>query len=238
MKNADAEEKSLIIKMAEEVEKITEDALGDVLRYALDKACIEQGPIDSAFELAKDYEGKHDTIYEDVEDLIDWQVGKAASAGFLTGFLGPLSAILGIPVNLTVVAFIQLRMVAAIAHMAGYDVKDDRVKTLCLVCLCGKAISDVLKGVGVLYGQKLLVAAGRRFSGNAVERACAVVASKLLVGAGVKVGSQATKFVPFLGGVVNGAIDGALTRAIGEAARETFVGESDRNVLIRRKIII
>lgn len=225
-----AEDKGLIEKGKE----ATEEALGEVLGWALDKSLMEHGPIDSAQELAEDYIGKHSTIHEDAEELVNWQIGKAASIGFLTGLFGPISAIAGIPASLTAVAFVQLRMIAAIAHMGGYDVKDDRVKTLCLICLCGKAASDVIKGAGVLAGQKLLIAAANRFSGNAVERACAAVASRLLVGAGIKTTSQVSKFIPLLGGAINGTIDAVVTRSIGVTAIEVFVGENDKNARIKR----
>ena len=227
---ADDEDKGLVEKGKE----VTEDALSEILEWALDKSSMGYGPVDSAKELAEDYIGKHGTIREDAEELVNYQVAKAASAGFLTGLFGPAALIVGLPVNLTAAAFIQLRMIVAIAYMAGYDINDDRVKTLCLICLCGKAASNILKEAGVLAGQRLLIAVANKFAGNAVERAYRVVASKLIVGSGVKAAGQAGKLIPLLGGVINGAIDGVYTRSIGVAAIEVFVGENDSKALAKR----
>lgn len=43
----------------------------------------------------------------------------------------------------------QMRMVAAIAKIGGYDVRSDPVQTLIFMCLTGTAISDVVKRAGI-----------------------------------------------------------------------------------------
>src|SRR4029453_1712251 len=42
-----------------------------------------------------------------------------------------------IPANITGVAIVQVRMVAAIAHLRGYDLDDHRVPTPLVMCLMG-----------------------------------------------------------------------------------------------------
>lgn len=228
-----AEEKGLIEKGKE----TSEEALSDVLGWALDKSAMEHGPIDSAQEIAEDFIGKHNTIYEDAEELINWQIAKSGGIGFLTGLLGPISAIAGIPSSLAAVTFVQLRMIAAIAHMGGYNINDDRVKALCLACLCGNAANKIVKEAGVEAGQRLLVAVAMKFPGKAVDKVCRAVAAKLLVGAGVKTGTQLSKFIPVFGGLVNGAVDAAFTKAVGVAAAKVFIGENDSKVAKRSKAI-
>ena len=51
--------------------------------------------------------------------------------------------------------FVQIRMTAAIAHLGGHDLRTDRVRTLCYVCMCGSASARILKGVGIKLGAKL-----------------------------------------------------------------------------------
>ena len=41
------------------------------------------------------------------------------------------------PANLAGVAVVQVRMVAAIAHLRGYDLDDNRVRTALVMCLLG-----------------------------------------------------------------------------------------------------
>lgn len=83
------------------------------------------------------------TPEEQANSLIRWQITKASTSGFLTGLGGLLTLPLTIPANMTSVFYIQLRMVAAIAHMGGYDVRSDQVRTLAYTCLCGSAASDI-----------------------------------------------------------------------------------------------
>ena len=44
--------------------------------------------------------------------------------------------------------YVQIRVIAAIAHMRGYNPKDDEVKTLVFSCLTRQAATDILK-VGI-----------------------------------------------------------------------------------------
>ncbi len=68
---------------------------------------------------------------------------------------GLLSLPVTVPVNLAIVMYLQLQMVAAIASLGGHDVRNDRVRALCYACLCGNAAADVLKGAGITIGKKL-----------------------------------------------------------------------------------
>jgi len=40
-----------------------------------------------------------------------------------------------LPANIAVVLLTQVRMITAIAHMGGYNIRDDQVRALCYVCL-------------------------------------------------------------------------------------------------------
>lgn len=50
-----------------------------------------------------------------------------------------------IPANITSVLYVQIRMIAAIAIMGGYNLRDDRVKSLVYVCLVASSTADVVK---------------------------------------------------------------------------------------------
>ena len=60
-----------------------------------------------------------------------------------------------IPANITSVLYVQIRMIAAIAHLGGHDIRSDQVQTLVYACMCGKAATDVVKGTGIMLGTKL-----------------------------------------------------------------------------------
>ena len=106
-------------------------ASGLGLRHGDERA----SPFDSAEDLADAYMEDDAPLVDQVNSLIRWQVTKAATSGFLSGLGGLITLPIAIPANVGVVVVVQLRMIAAIAFMGGYDVKNDRVKTFAYACL-------------------------------------------------------------------------------------------------------
>ena len=148
--------------------------------------------------------------------------------GFLTGIPGILAMPATLPLNLTSVLFIQLRMIAAIAHMGGYDLNDDRVKTLCFVCLCGSAATNILKDVGIEVGTKMAVSALKRLPGKIFIEINKKVGFRLLTKFGQKAPLNIWKAIPFIGGLVGGTVDFLSTNAIGNKARDVFLPDIRR----------
>jgi hypothetical protein len=193
-----------------------------VLDWAYDKAINGAGLVDSASVLAEDYQ----KIYRDpdkaIDSLINWQTTKCATAGFITGLGGLLTLPVVIPANISSVLFMQLRMVAAIAMMRGYDPKRDQVQSLAYVCLTGSAAADILKSVGIRIGQQITERAINRISGQVITQINEKVGFRLLTKYGGKGMINLSKAVPLVGGVVGGAVDASTTRIIGKTAKNTF----------------
>lgn len=42
-----------------------------------------------------------------------------------------------------------MRMIATIAHIRGYDLKDDQVQTFVYACLTGQSAADLIKAFGI-----------------------------------------------------------------------------------------
>jgi hypothetical protein len=193
-----------------------------VLDWAYDKAINGAGLVDSASVLAEDYQ----KIYRDpdkaIDSLINWQTTKCATAGFITGLGGLLTLPVVIPANISSVLFMQLRMVAAIAMMRGYDPKRDQVQSLAYVCLTGSAAADILKSVGIRIGQQITERAINRISGQVIAQINEKVGFRLLTKYGGKGMINLSKAVPLIGGVVGGAVDASTTRIIGKTAKNTF----------------
>jgi hypothetical protein len=110
---------------------------------------------DSAEDMANDYLKGTGSLHDKANSLIRWQNTKAATSGFLTGLSGVLVMPITIPAGMASVMYVQIRMIAAIAKMGGYDLQDDKVKTLVFACLTGDAAKDVLKEVGIVVGSKM-----------------------------------------------------------------------------------
>jgi hypothetical protein len=172
--------------------------------------------------MAKDYAAQSPTTDEAIDRLIKWQVGNASVAGFVSNLGGIITLPVAIPANLAAVLFIQLRMVAAIAHLRGYDIKSDQVRTFALACLAGSGAVDILKDVGVQMGSKLASRALMSISGATLTRINQAVGFRLVTKAGTTGLVNLSKMVPFVGGIVGGTIDGTTTKAIGSAAKAVF----------------
>ncbi|VFS49182.1 Uncharacterized protein/domain associated with GTPases [Budvicia aquatica] len=133
-----------------------------------------------------------------------------------------------LPANITSVLYIQLRMIAAIAHMGEYDLKDDKVKTIVYACLCGSAVTDILKRAGVDMGKKLTQSTIKNLSGAIITKINQAVGFRLLTKFGSKGIINLGKLVPVVGGIIGGTFDGVTTNIIGNTARKYFL-EIDNN---------
>lgn len=207
-------------------EKINESMIMKVLDWAYETALDPGLPgVDSAEELAQDYLEGPGSLEEKVDSLILWQDTKAATSGFITGLGGLITLPVAIPANVSSVLFVQIRMLAAIAIMGGYDVEDDKVKTLVYVCLLGNAAEEVLKQVGVKLGAKFTEAAIKKLSTEVIKQINKQVGFRLVTKFGQKGVINLGKAIPIAGGVISGTLDAVSTHAIGKAAKIIFISE-------------
>ncbi|WP_151993965.1 EcsC family protein [Buttiauxella massiliensis] len=203
---------------------LTTEAIQQALEWSYDKAVNSNIPgLDNAREMAQDYLKQEGELVDNVNSLIRWQNTKAGAAGFATGLGGLLVMPVTLPANITSVLYIQIRMIAAIAHMGGHDLYDDRVKSLVFLCLCGSATNEVLKKAGVQAGEKLAMVAIRKIPGEMIKAINKAVGFRLLTKFGAKGVVNIGKMVPVLGGVIGGAFDGFACNTIGNVARDTFI---------------
>ncbi len=202
---------------------ISESKIMTALNYAYDKALEGLPGVDSATDMALDYLKQDGTLLDQANSLVRWQNTKSATSGFLTGLGGLLVMPVTIPANLASVYFIQIRMIAAIARMAGNDINDDRVKSLVYACMAGNAAKEVLKDVGIQIGKKLTQSAINNISKEVIIKINQAVGFRLLTKAGTTGVVNLTKAVPILGGVIGGAVDLAATNTVGNIAIEAFI---------------
>ncbi|MFC6923238.1 EcsC family protein [Microbulbifer taiwanensis] len=207
------------------MKKITQEAIMKTLDWAYGAAVAGGAGLDSASDMANDYMPKSDSesLRDRVDSLIRWQNLKSGTTGFLTGLGGLLTLPIAIPANISVVLFVQVRMVAAIALMGGYDVKDDRVKALVYACMAGNSAKDILKNAGIVFGQKMAESAIKNISGKTIVAINQKVGFRLLTKFGEKGIVNLGKAVPLIGGVIGAAFDSVATNAVGNIARDTFI---------------
>jgi hypothetical protein len=109
-------------------------ALRQVIEIAIDgyAGCLVPRPSPPAI-----LQRQGGSIDDAMSSIIDHHIRLASAKA-----LSPTSAVLAalpvaIPANITGVAIVQVRMVAAIAHLRGYDLDDHRVRTALVMCLMG-----------------------------------------------------------------------------------------------------
>jgi uncharacterized protein (DUF697 family) len=210
--------------MSSEGKGFTHDAIMKALDWSYDKAINGGIPgIDTAIELSESYITKGNSLDEQVDSLIRWQNTKSATSGFLTGLGGLITLPIAIPANLTSVILVQMRMVAAIAHMGGYDLKDDQVKSFVYACLAGNGAKDILKNAGIQIGRKLAVTGIKRIPFEVIKKINQAVGFRLLTKFGAKGVINLGKMVPVLGGIVGGTVDAVTTNTIGNVAKRLFI---------------
>jgi hypothetical protein len=150
--------------------------------------------------LAASYLKRQGALSDNVNSLIFWHTTTAATTGFVTGLGGILTLPVALPANIAVVLLTQLRMIAAIAHMGGYNIRDDQVRALCYVCLCGSSAGDILKSVGIQAGTKVGQRAIERLPFAVIKQINQAVGFRLITKFGSTGVINLGKALPLIGG--------------------------------------
>ncbi|GGZ28117.1 EcsC family protein [Streptomyces poonensis] len=165
--------------------------------------------------------------YEDPEKAIRRIISETTvmvgTAGFVTGLGGLITLPVTLPANITGQAILNARLVGAIAHLRGWDLRDELVRNAVLITVAGGQPNAVLAQFGVKVSQKLTETAIRRIPIEVV-RAINKKAGFMLV---AKYGTKRslitlTKLVPVVGGVVGGTVDAAFTGVVARVAKKAF----------------
>lgn len=211
--------------MENEFSNISQKLIMQSLEWAYAKAVNGVVGLGSAEELAQEYLKEGDSLPEQINNLIRWQNAKAGTSGFLTGIGGILTIPVTLPANITSILYIQLRMIAAIAIMCGYDVKDDKVKTLAYSCLVATSSAEIVRNLGIKIGEKIAVSMLKKLPGALITKINQTVGFRLLTRFGQKGAINLIKGVPLLGGVIGAALDIVSTNTVGNVARDLFIGK-------------
>lgn len=173
-------------------------------------------------EFAKNYLDKETNNNKAAKAMIKNQVVKCTTSGFLTGFGGIITLPVTIPANVGSVLYVQMRMIACIAYLAGYDLKSDQVQTLVYACLAGVAVTDVIKQAGIKFGIKLTNATIKKIPGKALIKINQKVGFRFITKAGTTGIINLSRVVPVVGAVAGGGIDYFETKAIANRAYKWF----------------
>lgn len=218
-----------VISVAENA--VTQEQMQELLSATYQK--VNQGipHVSSAVEeLAEDYLKKYPTVEEAARAMVRYQIAKCTTSGFLSGLGGALTlpaTLAAIPANISSVLYVQMRMVAALAYMGGFNLNSDQVQTLVYLCLTGSAASDVLKETGIKIGLKAANVGIKKLPIEVIRAINRKVGFKLITKFGEKGSINLGKLVPGVGGFIGGSFDLASTKAIATVATKMFIKKEE-----------
>ena len=167
---------------------------------------------------------KQGNVEKAIDALVAQHVAMAGAQGFVTNLGGVATMAVSLPANVAGLAVVQSRMVAAIAHLRGYDVADPRVRSAIAMCLLGESAANDLVANGHLPSTPLAIATAPVPDPRLDQTVAEKVMSQLMGAIGGKrLAVLAVKRVPLVGGGVGAVADGWSSFEIARYARKTFV---------------
>lgn len=198
----------------------------DVLSNILDKiynATLQGMPeTKTCYDLAEEYLSKYSLPEDAIDNFVKWQVRKCTTSGFITSLGGILTLPVAVPANLTTVWYIQLRMIATIAIISGFNPSDDEVETLAYLCLTGASLAKVCKEAGIKVGQKFTVEAIKKIPVEIIYKINRLAMQRLVTKFGTTGVINLGKMVPLVGGVIGGSFDFVGTKTVAHKAKDVF----------------
>lgn len=173
---------------------------------------------------AEKYLKKGGNVEEAAVKLINAQIAKSTASGFITGLGGIITIPVSLPANLATVLYFQMRMIAAVAYMAGFDVHSAQVRSLIYMCLAGLTVEQLLKNTGIKIGTRITKSVAAKLPGKLTASINQKVGYRLFTKFGNRSALSVGKAVPILGGIISGGIDMMETQLIAERAYNMFIG--------------
>lgn len=216
--------------LAPRVQKLAPDMTSGFVATAVRRAIKGVGPLPGAAAAAdKQLSEQHGNVEAAVTEVIENHVRLAGGQGFATNLGGLAFAAFAIPANIAGLALMQIRMVAAIAHLRGYDLEDPRVRNAILACLLGEETVTSLVRAKKLPAPPMAIATAPAYDPDLDKVMAAEVTSELLTKvAGKRVATTIGRRVPVLGGVVGAGSDGYSTWKIGRYADRELLARTPR----------
>lgn len=219
----------------EKKNKLNQEGLMKILDTIYDKSLNGIPLVSPSIEsFAADYLSKHNDLSAAAKSMINHQIAKCTTSGFLTGFGGFITLPVTIPANVGSVIYVQMRMIACAAYMAGYDLKSDQVQTLVYACLAGVSVNEVIKKASVKFGEKFATHLIEKIPGKVLIKINQKLGFRFLTKFGEKGLVNLGKLVPGVGAVINGGLDLAETKAIGARAYKFFI-ENDPTMGMKKR---
>ena len=216
--------------IAPRITDLAPDRTATFIREALNRAIVGFGPLPGAAAAAEAQlsEQKGD-VAAAIHGIIENHVRFAGAQGFVTNLGGLVTATVAIPTNIAGLALLQCRMVAAIAHLRGYDLADPRTRNAILACVLGEEeVSALVKAARLPAPPMALATAPAHDPDSDKAIAMAVAGTVLARVAGKRLATTIGRRVPLVGGVVGAGADGYATWRVGRYADRALLPRAKR----------
>lgn len=198
------------------------------LEWIADAGIKGLGVLPSAQQVAADHLSQAASVEDAINSVIAWRTTYAAGTGFITGLGGIAAMPITIPAGLAASYALGANTAAAVAHLRGYDIHSEQVRTMVLLCLIGEAGEEILKTAGITIGTKVCQNLIKQIPGRVLIEINKKIGFRLITKAGEKGVINLMKMLPLIGGVVGGTFDGIFVNSCGNTARKVFAQPSDR----------
>lgn len=207
----------------EEKKAISQEDIANLLDSCYEK-CLNGIPVvsPSVEAMANDYLKKHNSKEAACKAMLRNQIVKCTTSGAITGFGGLITVPVAIPANVGSVIYVQMRMIACVAHMADYELNSDQTQTFVYACLAGVAVNSLVKQAGIKFGVKLANGVIKKIPGKVLTKINQKVGFRFITKFGTKGIINLGKLIPGVGAVVGGGLDFAETKVIADRAYKWF----------------
>ncbi len=192
-------------------------------------------------DMAEEYLSDYPSAVKAVKAMVRNQVIKCTTAGVANGLsmavpgIGFAGAAVAIPAEIGTNLYIQMRMIACCAYMAGYDLESDQAQTFIYACLAGVSLNKVLKELSEKFGTKVAINLIKKIPGKVLTKINKKVGFRFITKFGEKGLINLGKAAPFgVGAIVGGGFDLVETKIIGDRAIKWFC-EGDFSVKENRR---
>lgn len=176
----------------------------------------------SVEKMANDYLKKYKDKDKACKAMLNSQIVKCTTSGFLTGFGGLITLPVTVPANIGSVLYVQMRMIACVAYINGYELNSDQTQTFVYACLAGVSVDNIVKKFSVNFGVKMANKLVEKIPGKTLTKINQKVGFRFITKFGEKGLINLGKAVPVVGAVIGGGLDLAETKIIANRAYKWF----------------
>ncbi len=180
------------------------------------------GFMTGAAEVADEHLRDGDSREQAIKRLVATHRRIVGASGFAAGIGGVWTMPVAVPADLTVLYAYSARCAAGVAHLRGYDVGSEEVRSMVLISLLGSSGAALLSQAGVEVAQKSALSALRKLPGRTLIEINKKVGFRLITKFGERGVINLGKLIPLAGAPVGAGFNIATMSSVATYAKRNF----------------